>query len=79
MLAIRQVPFMPDVFQILLTLSLTNVVAPFFFCTPSKLGIFRKTAIPSQFKIDWLRSKYRTSEWGANSEFLRLEGYTPGN
>ena len=29
--------------------------------------------------IQWLKSKYRTSEWGANSEFLRLEGYTPGN
>ena len=44
-----------------------------------KLGIFHKTGIPTQFVIQWLKSKYRTSEWGGNSEFLRLEGYTPGN
>ena len=68
---------MPAVFEMQQTLSLTNIVAP-FFCAPAQLGIFHKKAIPSQFKIDWLHSKYCTSEWGSNAEFLRLEGYTPG-
>ena len=80
MLAIRQVPFITDVFQIQLTVSLTICVAPFFSVhLVYKLGIFHKTGIPTQFVIQWLKSKYRTSEWGAYSEFLRLEGYTPGN
>ena len=43
-----------------------------------QLGIFRKTSIIGQFRVDWLRSKYRTSEWGYSVDFLRVEGYKPG-
>ena len=53
-------------------------ILPSYFRTAAQLGIFRKTGIKAQFRIDWLRSKYRTSEWCYNVEFLRVEGYTPG-
>ena len=43
-----------------------------------QLGIFRKTSITGQFRVDWLRSKYRGSEWGYSVDFLRVEGYKPG-
>ena len=43
-----------------------------------QLGIFRKTSITGQFCVDWLRSKYRGSEWGYSVDFLRVEGYKPG-
>ena len=43
-----------------------------------QLGIFRKTSIAGQFRLDWLRSSYRTFEWGYSVDFLRIEGYQPG-
>ena len=43
-----------------------------------QLGIFRKTSITGQFRVDWLRSKYRGCEWGYSVDFLRVEGYKPG-
>ena len=44
-------------------------------CTLRQLGIFRKTSISGQSRVDWLRSGYRTYEWGYSVDFLRLEGY----
>ena len=66
---------MPFVFLTAFTFQLK---LPSYFRTAAQLGIFRKTGIKAQFRIDWLRSKYRTSEWCYNVEFLRVEGYTPG-
>jgi len=43
-----------------------------------QLGIFQKTSIIGQFRVDWLRSKHRASEWGYSVDFLRVEGYKPG-
>ena len=43
-----------------------------------QLGIFRKTSIAGQFRLDWLRSSYKTFEWGYSVDFLRIEGYQPG-
>ena len=43
-----------------------------------QLGIFRKTSITGQFRVDWLRSKYRGCEWGYSVDFLRVEGYKAG-
>jgi len=40
-----------------------------------QLGIFRKTAIPGQFRLDWQQSSYRTFQWGYSIDFLRIEGY----
>ena len=56
-----------------------TAVLPSSVRTAAQLGIFRKTSIPCQFCIDWLRSKYHHSEWSYNVDFLRLEGYTPGD
>ena len=43
-----------------------------------QLGIFRKTSITGQFRVDWLHSKYHDCEWGYSVDFLRVEGYKPG-
>ena len=77
MVAIRQVPLIPNVHALYQTLWLTNTF-PFSVKTRAQLGIFRKTAIPSQFRVDWLQSKYRNSEWSESVDFLRVDGYTQG-
>ena len=46
------------------------------FC--SLAYIYRKTSIAGQFRLDWLRSSYKTFEWGYSVDFLRIEGYQPG-
>ena len=77
MLAVRQVTFIPRLNLLDQAIHRTNAF-PFFLHIAPQLGVFRKTAFPAQFRVEWLRSKYRNSEWGANVEFLRLEGFTQG-
>ena len=43
-----------------------------------QLGVFRKTAIPGQFCLEWLQSSYRNFQWGYSVDFLRIEGYEHG-
>ena len=65
MLAIRQVTFIPHLNPLYQTIHLRNAF-PFSLHISAQLGVFQKTAIPAQFRVDWLRSKYRTSEWEYN-------------
>ena len=72
MVAIREVPFITHVHALYQTL------VPFSVCTRAQLGIFQKTAIPAQFRVHWLQSKFQTSEWSESLDFLRVDGYTQG-
>ena len=77
MVAVRQVKFLPRLNSPDRTIHRTHAF-PFSLHFAAQLSVFRKTAIPAQFRVEWLRSKYRTAEWGPNVEFLRLEGFTHG-
>ena len=43
-----------------------------------QLGVFRRTAIQGQFRLEWLQSTYRNFEWGYSVDFFRIEDYEPG-
>ena len=43
-----------------------------------QLGVFRRTAIQGQFRVEWLQSSYRNFEWGYSVDFFRIEDYEPG-
>ena len=72
MVAVRQVKILPRLNSLDQTIHRTHAF-PFSLHFVAQLGVFRKTAFPAQFRVEWLGSKYRNSEWSANVEFLRLE------
>ena len=43
-----------------------------------QLGVFRRTAIPGQFRLEWLQSSYRNFQWGYSVDFFRIEDYEHG-
>ena len=43
-----------------------------------QLGVFRRTAIPGQFRLEWLQSSYRNIQWGYSVDFFRIEDYEHG-
>ena len=62
MVAVRQVTFLPRLNSPDRTIHRKHAF-PVSLYFDAQLGVFRKTAIPAQFRVEWLCSKYRTAEW----------------